>query len=199
VLAVFSPAYIEFWEAMTTLMFYPLLLFFVWATEKCSSENRSESEELDNNRKMICKQTLMNLAKTNGKMYVLDIVTGQTTSAPAAEVEYVNEYFKTCLEVQDLSEVSVEELLEVLEPENPVERLMYRKSLHSRALKKVTASDLFGNSGKQQKRNEILGLEHLAYGVAQTAGAITVKVMKKVRKEHSFVIRTIEGSAKSST
>jgi len=35
VLVVFSPAYIEFWEAMTTLLFYPLLLFFVWATEKC--------------------------------------------------------------------------------------------------------------------------------------------------------------------
>jgi Ca2+/Na+ antiporter len=55
VLVVFSPAHIEFWEAMTTLLFYPLLLFFVWATEKCASENQSESEELDANRRMICK------------------------------------------------------------------------------------------------------------------------------------------------
>jgi hypothetical protein len=64
-------------------------------------------------------------------MYVLDIVTGQSTSAPAAEVEYVNEYFKICLGVQNLSETSIEEFLEVLEPENPVERLMFRKGLQS--------------------------------------------------------------------
>jgi solute carrier family 8 (sodium/calcium exchanger) len=53
VLVVFSPAYIEFWEAMTTLAFYPLLLFFVWATEKCSPLN--EAEQLESNRRAICK------------------------------------------------------------------------------------------------------------------------------------------------
>jgi hypothetical protein len=63
----------------------------------------------------------------------------------------------------------------------------------------VTASDLFGNSGEQQKRNEILGLEHLAYGVAESAGTMTVKIVKHVREEQSFVIRTIDGSAKSTT
>jgi hypothetical protein len=47
----------------------------------------------------------------------------------------------------------------------------------------VTASDLFGNSGEQQKRNEILGLEHLAYGVAESAGTMTVKIIKHVREE----------------
>jgi hypothetical protein len=94
----------------------------------------------------------MNLAKTNGKMYVLDIVTGQSTSAPAAEVEYVNEYYKICLGVDNLAEISIDELLEVLEPENPVDRLMLRKGLkaiRSQALKKVTASDLVGKSAAQ--------------------------------------------------
>jgi hypothetical protein len=94
----------------------------------------------------------MNLAKSNGKMYVLDIITGQPTSAPAAEVEYVNEYFKICLGVENLAETSIDELLEVLEPENPIDRLMLRKGLkaiRTQSLTKVTTSDLVGKSGQK--------------------------------------------------
>jgi hypothetical protein len=39
----------------------------------------------------------------------------------------------------------------------------------------------------------------MAYAVAQSAGTITLKVVKRVSEEHSFVIRTIDGSAKSLT
>lgn len=62
VLIVFSPAYIEFWEAMTTLAFYPLLLFLVWATDKCSPRE-TEAEQIESNRRVICKQSLCDLAE----------------------------------------------------------------------------------------------------------------------------------------
>jgi solute carrier family 8 (sodium/calcium exchanger) len=97
VLIVFSPAYIEFWEAMTTLAFYPLLLFFVWATEKCSPEGKSEAEQIENNRRLICKQSLRDLAEAKGKMYVLDAVTNN--SGAPEDVGRIQEYFKTCLDV----------------------------------------------------------------------------------------------------
>jgi solute carrier family 8 (sodium/calcium exchanger) len=47
ILVVFSPAYIEFWEATMTLSFYPILLTLIWMTEKCSDQKWSESEELE--------------------------------------------------------------------------------------------------------------------------------------------------------
>jgi solute carrier family 8 (sodium/calcium exchanger) len=96
VLIVFSPAYIEFWEAMTTLAFYPLLLLAVWATEKCSPEV-TEAEQIENNRRVICKQSLRDLAEAKGKMYVLDAVTNN--SGAPEDVGRIQEYFKTCLDV----------------------------------------------------------------------------------------------------
>ena len=96
VLVVFSPAYIEFWEAVTTLAFYPLLLFVVWATEKCSPEG-SEAEQLESNRRVVCKQSLRDMAEAKGKMYVMDAVTNN--SGAPEDVGRVQEYFKICLGV----------------------------------------------------------------------------------------------------
>lgn len=39
----------------------------------------------------------------------------------------------------------------------------------------------------------------MGYAVSQSSGTITLKVVKRVRKEHSFVVRTVDGTAKSST
>ena len=47
ILVVFSPAYIEFWEALMTLGFFPALLMVIWTAEKCGDERWSESEELE--------------------------------------------------------------------------------------------------------------------------------------------------------
>ena len=47
ILVVFSPAYIEFWEALMTLLFFPTLLTLIWTTEKCGDNQWSESEELE--------------------------------------------------------------------------------------------------------------------------------------------------------
>lgn len=71
----------------------------------------------------------MNLARSHGKMHVIDIVTGQSTSATSAEVEHVSEYFRICLGVDSLNDASIDDLLEVLEPENPIDRLALRKGV----------------------------------------------------------------------
>jgi hypothetical protein len=39
----------------------------------------------------------------------------------------------------------------------------------------------------------------MGYAVSQSSGTITLKVVKRVRKEQSFVVRTVDGTAKSST
>lgn len=146
VLVVFSPAYIEFWEAMSTLLLYPLLLFFVWATEKCSPEGNSESEELERNRRMVCKQSLRDMAEAKGKMYVMDAVTN-STGAPE-DVGRVHEYFKICLGVEDLNNVEIDQLLSVLEAENPIERMTFRigasgtPAIAHKSFTKVCTSDL---------------------------------------------------------
>ena len=53
----------------------------------------------------------MNLAKTQGKMHVIDMVTGQSTSASSAEADHATEYFKICLGVESLANTSIDDLL----------------------------------------------------------------------------------------
>ena len=144
VLVVFSPAYVEFWEAAATLALYPLLLFFVWATEKCSPEGAEK--ELESNRRMICKQSLCDMAEAKGKMYVMDAVTN--TSGAPEDVGRVQEYFKVCLGVKDLSNVEIDELLQVLEAENPIERIAYRQN--AKSFTKVLVADFIAGE-KQEK------------------------------------------------
>jgi len=45
------------------------------------------------------------------------------------EITNVRTYFLTCLQVEKLDGVTPDELLAVLEPENPIERIMYRKEV----------------------------------------------------------------------
>lgn len=126
VLVVFSPAYIEFWEALLTLLFYPVLLMLVWTAEQCAAGNACEAEELEKNRRLICRQSLQSLADINGKMFVIDAATGRSDSADPHEIDRVQGYYQICLGVDNLSNTGVDELLQVLQPESSVERLLYR-------------------------------------------------------------------------
>jgi len=56
---------------------------------------------------------------------VIDLVTGTSDST---EAEQLRADFKVCLGTDDLSNVTVDELLTVIEPECPVARLNYKKS-----------------------------------------------------------------------
>jgi Ca2+/Na+ antiporter len=106
-LLVISPGVIEIKEAVITLLGYPLLIIVLWVSEKVSESVYTDEES---ERKRICKSYLKSLADTHGPGYVLDI---NGLIAPVATVDEVNrikEYFKICLGVDDLSQVSLDEL-----------------------------------------------------------------------------------------
>jgi solute carrier family 8 (sodium/calcium exchanger) len=50
-----SPGYIDIGEAFFTLLFFPLLLFFGYVVEKCNPIKRDFNEELEYNRRLMCK------------------------------------------------------------------------------------------------------------------------------------------------
>ena len=52
----------------------------------------------------------------------MEAATGSSSKdADAREVEMIVEYFKVCLEVEDIKEVELTDLIQVIEPECPVE------------------------------------------------------------------------------
>jgi len=124
VLVVISPGEIDFAEAMVTLMFYPALLVAAWFSEYLSPEERDEQEELEHNRRLVCKQNIVDAADAQGSFAVIDLVTGTSDSI---EAEQLRADFKIYLGVDDLSTVTVDELLNVIDPECPVARLTLNK------------------------------------------------------------------------
>jgi hypothetical protein len=110
----------------------------------------------------------MNLADIHGKMFVIDAVTGRSPTGHEDEVDRVQGYYKICLGVEDLSAITIDALLEVLEPENPVDRLYYRRgvsgtSINPRKFAKVSALDLrpVKNVEEEEYANPNLGFKHV--------------------------------------
>jgi Ca2+/Na+ antiporter len=74
---------------------------------------------------LICKQNIVDVAEAQGSFYVIDLVSGTSASI---EAEQLRADFKIFLGVEDLSTVTVDELLNVIDPECPVARLALNKS-----------------------------------------------------------------------
>ena len=100
---------------MVTLMFYPALLVSAWVSEYLSPEERAEAEELEHNRRLVCKQNIVDAAATQGTFADVDLVTGASDSF---EAETLRADFKICLGVEDLKDATVDELLNVIDPES---------------------------------------------------------------------------------
>lgn len=103
-LLVVSPGVIEIKEAVITLLGYPLLLITIWASEKIS-ENLYIDEEAE--RKRVSRSYLKIIAAQHGTGYVLDINNLLSPGMDIQEVERIKQHFRVCLDVQDLSEVSM--------------------------------------------------------------------------------------------
>ena len=116
VICVNTPYHIDIGEAVVTLLFYLLLVLSVYATERCANVH-SEAEERDINRRRICRHQLQLWAKEKGKLHMLEAATGYFHDEHALEIQ---EYFKIVLEVDSLAQVTVDELVDALETENPI-------------------------------------------------------------------------------
>jgi hypothetical protein len=72
---------------------------------------------------------LMELAHSKSPHYVIEVVTGQydyDKSVRGDEVDRVKEYYRICLQKENLKEVGLDELLAVLKPTCPIEYLSTR-------------------------------------------------------------------------
>jgi solute carrier family 8 (sodium/calcium exchanger) len=75
VLCLSTPGYIDFWEAIATLCLYFVLVLSVYATEKLNPYALNDDiNEQNANRRLICRHTLVQMAKQYGEQYVLNLV-----------------------------------------------------------------------------------------------------------------------------
>ena len=114
----------------------------------------------------------------------------------------INNYYEILLDKPAI-EATVDELLDCLNPDNPIERIMYRREVSSNAkqdfIKLNTNEKAQASLEKSVSKNDnqTVGFKHLKYEVAESNGDVTLFIEKKVNKEIKFRVKTLDGTAKA--
>ena len=117
-------------------------------------------------------------------------------------VDTIKKRFSEHLDPKPLEEASIDDLLDILSPDNPIERIGYRKTAN------VGHNLEFARVGKNTKGqfsdtkheelvddNKMLGFKHLKYSVSESNEFVTVTITKKVAEDVSFWVRTVDDTA----
>jgi solute carrier family 8 (sodium/calcium exchanger) len=220
VLKVWTPEEVTALEAWITLVFTFLLIGLAYAADLyrqrskakagvADSDDEAEGEdETEVLEQKIAKSYLRTEAKKRGESFVLECVTGgpHANSAPAEVKEDIKEKFKKTLKVDSLDGVDLGMLLAALQADNPIERIAFRKENATatragrRNLSKVMVTQAAPADGeKNYAQNPKVGFKCLHYVVSESCGNLEVKIAKKVSESIVFVVKCIEGTAKSGT
>lgn len=114
----------------------------------------------------------------------------------------INNYYELLLD-KPAVEATVDELLDCLNPDNPIERIMYRREVSSNAkqdfirLNKGEKAQASLEKSISKNDNQTVGFKHLKYEVAESNGDVTLFIEKKINKELKFRVKTIDGTAKA--
>ena len=193
VLVVFSPGYVEMWEACVTLAFMGALVITAYVCDKKHESVENEEERKAEENRKAKKAAIRILAKKYGMKAMLEIGQGHEPDLPRNIVlsEYdignINDYYNTLLG-KPAKEASIDELLDCLQPENAVERIMYRKEVSSTQSTNFIKMNRLGKGEQGQAakmkinskdNSKTVGFKHLNYEVSERNGHVALTIEKK--------------------
>ena len=204
VLVVISPNRIELWEALVTFGAMIVLVGLAYGADRCRARNVDKDEQRIKDRKAAAKAALRILKDKWGTRKMIQAAQGeQPEKMSKDECDVVRKRYKEYLDPEPLEGATIDELIDMLNPDNPVERIAYRK--------KATVSNKheFVRVGKNTKGqfseekedghedNKIIGFKHLRYSVPESNEFVTVTIEKKIGEDVSFWVRTVDDTAKA--
>ena len=141
-LVVISPGYVELWEALVTLGFMLILCIIAYSCDVCHTKGEDKEERRFQEQRKVAKAGIRIFDRRLGKKVMLEIGQGITPELGKGshlsedDIDQINKYYAAILTTDPLQpidprEVSIDELLNCLSPENAVERIMYRKDIAS--------------------------------------------------------------------
>jgi len=128
VLAVISPGFVELWEAILTVFFFVILCVLAYLADRHNAKKVSKADQDAANAIAIRKTALRTMAHKYGTFKILEAAQGRIPPEMTQDsVDTACGHFKIVLGRDSLSNVDIDELLDALNPENPLERIVYRK------------------------------------------------------------------------
>lgn len=135
-LVVISPGVVEMWEACVTLGFMFVLVIIAYSCDVCHGKGEDKEEQRANQRRQVTKAAIRILAKKFGVKPMLEVGQGdepklsKNLNMSPADKENILSYYEVLLG-KPAGEASIDELLDCLNPDNAVERIMYRREVAS--------------------------------------------------------------------
>lgn len=212
VLRISTPDEVTLFEALLTFAFFFILLIFSYSADryKARKDKKIETEEQKEQReqekiKMAAKAKLRQIAKTKEPRFVIECVTGGPSLqiASSEEINDIKANFKLALGVQNLNGISVNELMAVLDNPNLIERIAFRKQtgasagnnfLKMKGVRVQTEQEVDNRAGDL---NPEIGFKSLSYSVTESSKFVEITILKKVHAAISFVIKTMDDTAKA--
>ena len=128
---------------------------------------------------------------------------GQPEELSKDECEVVRKRYSEYLDPAPLEDATLDELLDILTPDNPVERIAFRKKAtvsnkHEFVrVGKNTKGQFSEEKEEGQGDNKIIGFKHLRYSVPESNECVTVTIEKKIGEDVTFWVRTVDDAAKA--
>lgn len=202
-------------EGILTCVFFVLLIVIAYTADRVNhyrvSQRMSQEEQLDKARRDEQKQykdRLRQLGREYSDNAVIEVAQGHTPKDfPQMSEDQKKEIRKLYTDIydKDSKEISINDLLGALQPEQLLERFAYRKRNQANAKEFVRIKGSKGQLDhdedvrKQVKEeNELVGFKCLHYSVTESNGHVEVTIVKKVINQELIVgVRTIDDTAVS--
>lgn len=128
VLTVISKDVVELWEALLTIGFFFILVILAYGADRVNAKKLNNAEDKVKKTQDVAKCALRIMAKRLGNFKILEAAQGHKPDRMSVDdIENIEKHYKTVLKLESLDKVSLDEFLDVLNPENPLERILYRK------------------------------------------------------------------------
>lgn len=118
------------------------------------------------------------------------------------DIEVIMKRYREYLDPEKLEETTIDDLIDILAPDNPIERIAYRKKAtvgnkpEFIRVGKNTKGQYSDDKEVSSKDNKIIGFKHLKYSVPESNEFVTVTIEKKIGEDVSFWVKTVDGTAK---
>lgn len=131
VLGVISPGEVELWEAILTVAFFVILIILAYIADRYKARSEKASDKEAKQAIAIRKTALRAKSNVFGTHATLEAAQGRKHGDKITDqdVSDIQDLFKFVLERETLENVSVDEFMDALNPENPLERIVYRKQV----------------------------------------------------------------------
>ena len=212
VLVILTPGRITLAEAGVTFGFMLVLVVLAYGADRWRARGVNEDDDKEKRKRQAAKAALRLL---KGRWGTKPMIQAAQWKSPQelptdtkgkqmtmTEKDTVQERYKEYLDPALLEEATLDDLLDILTPDNPVERIAYRKKAT------VANKHEFVRVGKNTKGqfseekessagafNAAIGFKHLRYSVPESNEFVTVTIEKKINEDVSFWVRTVDDTA----